>query len=96
MAAKTLITDREQRAIELAIVADLKGGDLEAGVRKVRVALPGRGKRGGARVIYYYIYIEQRGKVYLLDIYVKNVRKALTGVEKNAVRKLTKQLEEET
>jgi hypothetical protein len=46
--AKAVITDTEQRQIEMVILADPTGGDLEAAVRKVRVALPGRGKRGGA------------------------------------------------
>lgn len=62
-------------------------------MRKIRIALPGRGKSGGARVIYYFI--ERRGRVYLLDIYAKNVRTALTDEEKNAVRRLTRLLEEE-
>lgn len=53
--AKGLITDEEQRQIELTILADPSAGDLKAGVRKIRIALPGRGKRGGARVIYYYV-----------------------------------------
>lgn len=44
-------------------------------------------------MIYYYI--ERKGKVYLLDIYAKNVRASLTQSEKNAVRKLTRLLEEE-
>lgn len=88
-----MISDAEQRAIELTILANPTGGDLEAGVRKIRVALPGRGKRGGARVIYYYI--QRKGRVYLLDIYAKNVRDALTRSEKIQVRKLTRLLEDE-
>lgn len=55
--------------------------------------MPGRGKSGGARVVYYHI--ERKGRVYLLDVFAKNVRAALTKAEKNQVRKLTKELEGE-
>lgn len=92
-AAKWLITDAEQLTIELAICGNPAVGELEAGVRKLRVALPGRGKRGGARVVYYAVV--RKGKVYLLDIYAKKVRSALSHAEKNEVRRLTKILEEE-
>jgi hypothetical protein len=91
--AKKLITDEDQREIERTICEDPFGGKLEAGIRKIRIPLPGRGKRGGARVVYYYI--ERKGKVYLLGIFAKNVKTALSKAEKNEVRKLTKLLEEE-
>lgn len=42
------------------------------GVRKLRWGLRGRGKRGGARVIYYLRSTE--GEIWLLTIYGKNVR----------------------
>lgn len=40
------------------------------GVRKVRWGLPGRGKRGGLRVIYYAL--RDDGIIWLLTIYAKN------------------------
>jgi len=40
------------------------------GVRKVRVALPGRGKSGGARVIYYFH--SERLPVFALTVFAKN------------------------
>jgi len=92
-AAKGLLNADLQREIELAICADPRCGELEAGVRKLRVHLPGRGKRGGARVIYYYT--EAKGRVYLLDVFAKNMKLALSASEKNQVRKLTKMLAEE-
>jgi len=57
------------------------------GVRKTRVALPGRGKSGGARVIYYYHGGAER--VFLILVYSKNRKEGLTGAEKEAMRKLT-------
>ena len=55
------------------------------GFRKVRMRLPGRGKSGGARVIYYYLSAD--GVVYLVALYAKNIQEALTA-------KQTKQLKE--
>ena len=92
-AAKRLVDDDKQREIELYICRNPRVGQLEAGVRKIRISLKGRGKSGGARVIYYYI--ERKRRVYLLDIFAKNERTALTKAEKNDVRRLTELLEAE-
>lgn len=42
------------------------------GVRKLRWAVSGRGKRGGLRVIYYLR--STRGEIWMLTLYGKNVR----------------------
>src|SRR5271157_2197970 len=42
------------------------------GVRKLRWAAKGKGKRGGARIVYVYVVIDAR--VYLLRCYSKNVK----------------------
>ncbi|WP_293799498.1 addiction module toxin RelE [Stenotrophomonas sp.] len=55
--------------------------------------MPGRGKRGGARVIYYYL--DDEIPLYALLIYPKNAKTDLTSDEKKAVRKLVRQLKEE-
>jgi hypothetical protein len=47
------------------------------GVRKVRWAAEGRGKRGGLRVIYYLR--RGRGQIWLLTIYGKNVRENIAA-----------------
>jgi len=44
---------------------------LSSGVRKVRWAVRGRGKRSGVRVIYYAKIRE--GVIWMLTIYAKNV-----------------------
>jgi hypothetical protein len=62
-------------------------------VRKLRVALTGRGKSGGARVIYYYHGAKER--VYVILAYAKNRKASLSGREKEQLRKLISALEAE-
>jgi len=55
-------------------------------MRKIRLALEGKGKRGGARVVYYYH--SERLPVFLLSAYAKNRKANLVQAEKNAMRRL--------
>jgi hypothetical protein len=66
-----------------AVIADT------GGLRKVRWAASGRGKRGGARVIYYYVDAEHQ--IWLLLIYAKNVKEDLSPTEKRTLRQLLEQ-----
>lgn len=91
-----LLDDDAMRHVELELLEDPESGDLiqgTGGVRKVRAALPGRGKRGGARIIYFYVTARQR--VYFLLGYAKNRKVDLTPAEKRTVRALARQLEAE-
>jgi mRNA-degrading endonuclease RelE of RelBE toxin-antitoxin system len=54
------------------------------GIRKMRWAASGRGKRGGARIIYYYAVSNER--ILLLDIYPKNEKSDLTAKELKNLR----------
>ncbi len=45
------------------------------GVRKVRWSQPGRGKRGGVRIIYYARI--QEGVIWMLTIYAKNEEQSI-------------------
>ena len=47
------------------------------GIRKMRWAGSGRGKRGGARIIYYFA--DKAGRILLLDIYAKNEKQNLSA-----------------
>jgi hypothetical protein len=63
------------------------------GARKVRVKLPGRGKRGGARVIYAVVL--RATALALLDVYAKNDQENLTPAERKIVAGLIRTIEAE-
>lgn len=66
-----------------------EAGDLiegTGGLRKIRVATSGRGKRGGSRVIYYHF--TAAGQIALLLIYPKNEKDDLTAPERKALRQI--------
>ena len=60
------------------------------GVRKVRVAVGGRGrgKSGGARVIYYFHGSESL-PILIFAVFTKNEKANLSDTEKNNLAKLT-------
>lgn len=60
------------------------------GVRKFRYAVPGKGKSGGLRIIYYFFDV--RHPIYLLTIYSKAVTENLTAKEKQQWFEVAKQL----
>jgi len=54
------------------------------GVRKIRVALEGRGKSGGARVLYVDFVVH--GAVGLLSVYPKNEKEDITETERKILK----------
>ncbi len=58
------------------------------GVRKVRWAMSGRGKRGGARVIYYFK--KRNNEIWLLTIYSKNETE---NIPAHILRQIAKEVE---
>ena len=60
------------------------------GVRKLRWAAKGKGKRGGARIVYLYVVIAAR--IYLLRCYAKNVKTDLTADEQKELRQIAAHL----
>ena len=76
-------------AVAVYLVGHPDAGDVipgAGGARKLRWAAKGKGKRGGARIVYVYVVIAAR--IYLLRCYAKNVRTDLTAVEKKELRQL--------
>ena len=84
-----LLSGEEYRALQLALLAHPDAGDVipgTGGLRKLRWALPGRGKRGGARVIYFWH--PSSGKILRLFVYPKNERSDLTASQRQALRRI--------
>ena len=87
--AKPLMSDLEREELVMFVGANPEAGEIipeTGGVRKIRWALAGRGKRGGARVIYYYH--NQRLPLFLLAVYGKNEKANLSKAERNAMKRL--------
>jgi hypothetical protein len=62
------------------------------GVRKIRVALEGRGKSGGARV--FYVDFLPRRVIGLLYVYPKNEKENINNDERNILRAMVEQINE--
>ena len=86
-AARLGISESRRNAMIIYLAGNPDAGVIvpkTGGVRKLRWALPGRGKSGGARVIYYYH--NESIPLYALDIYAKNQKANLSAAEKKAAR----------
>jgi hypothetical protein len=74
------MSDDEYARLQNAIAANPRAGSVipgSGGVRKVRWALRGRGKRGGIRVIYFLRL--QHGEVWMLTMYAKSTIADISG-----------------
>lgn len=90
---RDLLTDDDYREFQSRLAANpelgvrIKGS---GGIRKIRVGLPGCGKRGGARVIYYWAV--RKDLILLLFAYPKNVTADLSPRQ---IAQLAKTVKEE-
>ena len=83
----------EQAAIVDTVSADPHRGVVipgTGGVRKLRVAASGRGKRGGARVVY--LFGGEDVPVFLLAAFAKNEKSDLSKAERNELGRVTAEL----
>jgi hypothetical protein len=86
-------SDEELRALQSYLLVSPDAGDLirgGAGLRKLRWTVQVRGKRGGARVIYYWHVPGER--IYLIYGYVKSESDDLTPQQIKALAELMKGL----
>jgi hypothetical protein len=90
------ITEEETEVIVDAVSKDPKGGDLikeTNGVRKTRVAKPGKGKRGAWRV--FTAWVADNMPVYLLAVIAKNKDVNISKAGRNTMAKLMAELKAE-
>lgn len=79
---KALVDDDHYQQLQALLMARPNAGDLipgSRGLRKVRMRLAGRGKRGGARIIYYWL--KDRSLIYMLLAYAKSEMESLSAIE---------------
>lgn len=89
---RELVGDDQYRQLQETLVARPDAGDLiprSGGLRKIRIAASGRGKRGGARVIYYWIVAKDQ--IYMLLAYAKNAQDDLSEDQLKTLRALVRQ-----
>ena len=89
-AARKIMDDAERASLVGYLAQNPLSGEVvpgTGGVRKVRWALPGRGKSGGARVIYFFH--DETLPLFALTAYAKSVRSNLSQAERNELRRLT-------
>ena len=78
--ADEYLSDDELSNLQNYLNDNPEAGDIireSGGVRKLRWAAPGRGKRGGLRIIYYLR--STQGEIWLLTLYAKNVADSISG-----------------
>jgi mRNA-degrading endonuclease RelE of RelBE toxin-antitoxin system len=84
-----LLTAEEYRLLQLELVQDPSVGDTipgTGGLRKLRWRAGGRGKRGGARVIYFWHAASE--VILMLLVYAKSERTDLTVAQREALRRI--------
>ena len=83
------LTDDEYTEFQQYLADNPRSGDViqdTGGLRKIRWASNGKGKRVGVRVIYYHLNAD--AQIRLLLIYKKGVQDNLTEKQKKILRKL--------
>ena len=88
-----MLTDDEYAGLQHVLAENPERGDIikgGGGIRKLHHALPGRGKRGGVRIIYYWL--RDDGQIYMLLIYPKSKKDTLTDRETALLREFVKEI----
>jgi hypothetical protein len=89
---KQLLTDDEYRLLQHALLLRPSAGKIipkSGGLRKFRWGLPGIGKRGGLRTVYYWEV--KADTIFLLLIYKKSKQEDLTQEQLKILRNIVKE-----
>jgi mRNA-degrading endonuclease RelE of RelBE toxin-antitoxin system len=86
---QALLSDGEYRQLQFALLSQPDLGSIiprSGGLRKVRWSGKGHGKRGGVRVIYYWVKNQKR--ILMLLIYAKAEQDDLTPDQLKVLRRI--------
>ena len=86
-----VLSDDEYRELQWALVINPEAGEVipaTEGLWKLRWSVPGKGKRGGLRIIYYWYLRDER--IFMLFPYKKSERADLTKVQLKILREYVK------
>jgi hypothetical protein len=86
-----LLPDTNYRILQTTLMLNPGAGAMikgSGGLRKVRWKLPGAGKRGALRVIYYF---DPPETIYMLFMYKKNEQEDLTPEQVKILKKAIKE-----
>jgi hypothetical protein len=91
--AKAIMTETERADLVAYLASNPEAGKLipgTGGARKIRWAIQGKGRRGGARTIYYYH--NESIPLFILDIYAKNQKADLSESDKRGLQRVLAQI----
>jgi mRNA-degrading endonuclease RelE of RelBE toxin-antitoxin system len=86
-----LLADDQYHKLQVTLLFRPDAGAVikgSGGLRKIRWAPVGSGKRGGLRVIYYH---DEPYRIYMLFVYRKNERENLTPEQLKVLRTIIKE-----
>lgn len=91
-----LLSDEEYQEFQSELAANPEAGDVIpglGGLRKIRLRLPGRGKRGGARVLY--LLFLRAETLFLLYVFTKGEFEDLPPDKRRIIRRLVEEIKKE-
>jgi hypothetical protein len=94
-ADKILTGDERDQVCEI-LARDPECGDVmkgTGGLRKMRFAPEGRGKSGGARIVYFFY--NEGSPLFLITLFAKNEKENLSVAERNKLSKWVTELKKQ-
>ena len=86
---RVFLNEEEYRKLQNELILNPGKGKIirgSGGLRKFRWSIPGKGKSGGVRIIYYWVTIEEI--ILMLFIYSKNEQDDLTNEQLKILKSL--------
>ena len=89
---QSLISDDDYRLLQSYLVTRPDAGKVipgSGGLRKVRWFMSGRGKRGGIRIIYYWV--PSGNRLLMLFVYLKHEQEDLSSEQLRMLKKIVEE-----